>query len=157
MSDMYNITVLRTWKTKSKILLRVGLEPTIMCVLEIRRTHCATSVDVNNIKNHTIFLLFYLAVGDVRQAQDQQLRPPPPPWRRRPEHRHRSLWSRDPLRSKPWRPAKSGPIEEQPTTWKVAGWCAIIDTDEARRHATTVDKLVGIRACCPGRHHSHKQ
>jgi hypothetical protein len=31
---------------KCKILLRVGLEPTIMCVLEIRRTYCATSVDV---------------------------------------------------------------------------------------------------------------
>ena len=29
---------------------RVGLEPTIMCVLEIRRTHCATSVDVMSTK-----------------------------------------------------------------------------------------------------------
>ena len=57
----------------------------------------------------SICLLFYLEVGDIRQAQDQQ-RPRAQPWRCRPKHQHGSLWSRGLQRIKPWRRGCGGAL-----------------------------------------------
>ena len=159
MSDMYNITVLRTWKKNVKFCYELDSNPR-SCACWKSAVHTALPA-LMSLAQKLQYMITVLPGGWWRTSGAGPAAPPPPLTRHdvaspsinidlfEAEIRgEASLGGADVA-------ANSGLIEEQPATWKVAGWCAI-DTDESRHCATAVDRQAGIRAC-PGRHHSHKQ
>ncbi len=74
-TGMYNFTILWTWNSKSNFFLRLGLNPR-SCANHTVAFTTALPAKIYSSYSYSIFILFYLDIVDVRQAQNQ-LRPPP--------------------------------------------------------------------------------